>query len=92
MDNARIHHAVIIQPLAERINILFGPPYSPPLNPIEEIFALWKHYLRFEKFDNEIELLKNIVETAKKISPNKIRKAVIRSLTYCLKALCFEKI
>ena len=53
MDNASIHHAKILEPLKDRIHICFGPPYSPPLNPIEEIFGLWKHYLRYENFKNE---------------------------------------
>lgn len=43
LDNARIHHAKLIQPFLEehkeRINLLFLPPYSPNLNPIE---GLWK--------------------------------------------------
>lgn len=43
LDNARIHHAKLIQPFLEkqkeRLELLFLPPYSPTLNPIE---GLWK--------------------------------------------------
>lgn len=43
LDNARIHHAKLIQPFLEkikdRLQLAFLPPYSPNLNPIE---ALWK--------------------------------------------------
>ncbi|ALS80273.1 transposase [Planococcus kocurii] len=43
LDNARIHHAKLIQPFLtehqERLELLFLPPYSPNLNPIE---GLWK--------------------------------------------------
>ena len=44
LDNARIHHAVLLEPtwriLSEYYNIdhLYLPPYSPFLNPIELLF------------------------------------------------------
>jgi transposase len=44
LDNARYHHATILQPfLAERRHILslcFLPPYSPELNPVERVWKL----------------------------------------------------
>jgi transposase len=44
LDNARYHHARILQPfLAERRHILslsFLPPYSPELNPVERVWKL----------------------------------------------------
>lgn len=43
LDNARIHHAKLIQPFLEenqdRLELVFLPPYSPELNLIE---GLWK--------------------------------------------------
>ncbi len=43
LDNARIHHAKLIQPFLEenknRLELMFLPPYSPDLNLIE---GLWK--------------------------------------------------
>jgi len=43
MDNARYHHAKILQPWLEEVSdlleLFFLPPYSPDLNPIE---MLWK--------------------------------------------------
>ena len=39
LDNARIHHAKLIQPFLvehkNRLNLVFLPPYSPELNLIE---------------------------------------------------------
>ena len=60
LDNARYHHAKIIQPWLEEmkdvIELFFLPPYSPDLNPIE---MLWKktrravtHNRFFESLDN----------------------------------------
>lgn len=43
LDNAKIHHAKLIQPFLEenhhRLELVFLPPYSPELNLIE---GLWK--------------------------------------------------
>ena len=52
MDNCKIHHANVLKNLKQKINILFGPPYSPCLNAIEEIFGNWKHFLRKNLFKN----------------------------------------
>ena len=60
LDNARYHHAKIIQPWLEEmkdvIELFFLPPYSPDLNAIE---MLWKktrravtHNRFFESIDN----------------------------------------
>lgn len=48
MDNASIHH---IGPVIELITsvgalVRFLPPYSPDMNPIEEVFAEVKHYFQ----------------------------------------------
>ncbi len=43
LDNARIHHAKLIQPflrkVKDRLELMFLPPYSPELNLIE---GLWR--------------------------------------------------
>ncbi len=43
LDNARIHHAKLLQPFLEEMNerlaLVFLPPYSPKLNAVE---GLWK--------------------------------------------------
>lgn len=41
MDNAQIHKAQITRIIAEilNINIIYLPPYSPFLNPIEKVWA-----------------------------------------------------
>ena len=52
MDNASIHH---VDPVVELITaagalVRFLPPYSPDLNPIEEVFAEVKHFLEENEF------------------------------------------
>ena len=41
MDNARIHHSVLAREFLEENHIrhIFLPPYSPDLNPIENVFG-----------------------------------------------------
>lgn len=48
MDNCRIHHTDTLQDVLNEIGImlLYLPPYSPDLNPIEESFSAWKAHLR----------------------------------------------
>lgn len=52
LDNARIHHAKLLQPyldsVKDRLKLFFLPPYSPNLNIIE---GLWK-WLKSEVINN----------------------------------------
>ena len=61
MDNAAFHRKAVLRGLAEKANcsILFLPPYSPDLNPIENFWAWLKQILRsslaaFDSFDNAL--------------------------------------
>lgn len=44
MDNCKIHHSPDTEKLIKDSGneLLFNTPYSPPLNPIEMIFGIWK--------------------------------------------------
>jgi len=48
MDNASFHRKSKLFPLAEQagVHLVFLPPYSPELNPIEHFWAWLKRYLR----------------------------------------------
>ena len=72
MDNLSVHH---VQEIIDLFNycgiiVLFLPPYSPDLNPIEECFSYVKKYLR-----RHIELLQILPD------PNCIIKGVFDSVT-----------
>jgi transposase len=48
MDNARFHRKAVVQAIAQRhgCHVLFLPPYSPDLNPIENFWAWLKTRLK----------------------------------------------
>ena len=48
MDNASIHHVQEVVSTIEAVGALvkFLPPYSPDLNPIEEVFSEVKHWIK----------------------------------------------
>ena len=64
MDNARIHHANLVQDwLAERsIPHLFLPPYSPFLNPIELSFTKIKRKVRASPVRSQNELIQAMTD------------------------------
>jgi transposase len=62
IDNARIHHAKLLRPFLkehhQRLYLLFLPPYSPNLNPIEKLWRWLKDGVIsnvFHKNQSEIE-------------------------------------
>ena len=72
MDNCSIHHIVEVKQLLQQsgILVLFLPPYSPDLNPIEEAFSYVKSYLK--KHDTLLQSLSN---------PTTIMQAALDSIT-----------
>ncbi len=62
MDNASIYKNSSIKDLVEYNGhrLLFLPPYSSFLNPIENCFFKWKGYVRSACCANEIELLREV--------------------------------
>lgn len=48
MDNAKFHHSRCVRdPISEAgIRLLYLPPYSPQLNPIENLFGVLKNRYR----------------------------------------------
>jgi hypothetical protein len=58
MDNVPFHHCPSIQSIIQAAGhtLLFLPPYSPFLNPIENLFAQWKNIVRTAKPNTMAEL------------------------------------
>lgn len=68
MDNMRTHHATAVTELAERLNIhiLYLPPYSPDMNPIEKMWSKIKSILRKTKARTTEDLQEAINNAFKK--------------------------
>lgn len=60
LDNYRVHKTKLVEKIAEilNINLIFLPPYSPDLNPIEDVWRKIKNILSNNHF-KDIEELKN---------------------------------
>ncbi len=74
LDNARIHHAKLLEPFLKemegRFKLLFLPPYSPELNVVE---GLWK-WLKSDVINNVFydsvkEIRKNVQAFMENINP-----------------------
>lgn len=67
LDNARYHHARLIQPWLKIkrnvLQLLFLPPYSPELNPVERVWKLTRrvctHNRYFPTLDEVVEAVFN---------------------------------
>jgi transposase len=72
MDNVRFHHSSIIclKIVEKGHKVLFLPPYSPFLNPIENMFAQWKQYVRGSRPTDEASLFSLIDEKFNFITDN----------------------
>lgn len=67
LDNARIHHAKLIQPFLEenvhRLTLMFLPPYSPNLNLIEGLWGWLKSNVVNNVFFSKIDEIRVAVSS-----------------------------
>ena len=71
MDNVAFHKTEQIRNLIRMSGheIIFLPPYSPFLNPIEEVFNQWKWWIKHGQATNEEELYRLIHVSSENITP-----------------------
>ena len=86
MDNCRIHHGPAVQELciASGYNIVFLPPYSPFLNPIEEFWSKLKLVYRRDKLDDGSKdgVVHRVNEAVSKITVEDLVAWINHSLTF----------
>lgn len=72
MDNYRVHHTKDVKNVLKNnnISVLYTPPYSPELNPIEEMFSWFKRRLRLKTIVTEKQLHYEIEQLTKEINSN----------------------
>lgn len=65
LDNARYHHAQMLSPFLQQhrpeFQLLFLPPYSPDLNPIERVWKLARRLSTHNRYFAELEELVSAV-------------------------------
>ncbi len=66
LDNAKIHHAILIQPFLEKhkayFSLMYLPPYSPNLNLIEELWGWLKAAVINNVFFNTLGKIRKSVQ------------------------------
>lgn len=66
LDNARIHHAKLIQPFLEKnkalLTLAYLPPYSPNLNLIEELWGWMKSSVINNVFFDSVQKIRKAVQ------------------------------
>lgn len=86
LDNARIHHAKLVQPFLEKVknrfSLVFLPPYSPELNLIEGVWGWMKssviNNVFFQTLSRVSVAVQKFVESINKVSTQIIDRLCIR--------------
>lgn len=67
LDNARIHHANIIQPFLKehnnRLELVFLPPYSPQLNLVEGLWVWLMKSVIYNVVFSSVEEIRAVVNS-----------------------------
>lgn len=63
MDNVAFHKTIQVKEfiIKSGFNFKYLPPYSPFLNPIENMFSKWKEYTKRQNIQSEEQLFKEII-------------------------------
>jgi transposase len=66
LDNARYHHATMIQPWLktnrQKMQLLFLPPYSPDLNNIERVWKMTRRICTHNRYFKNLDDLLRVVK------------------------------
>ena len=83
VDNCRIHNEMRDIVAGTRHCVVFNAAYSPELNPIENIFGLWKRYAERDvrEWTNLQNLLDKIAAAFMRIEPHHVTASIERCRT-----------
>ena len=84
MDNVASHKMGIIRDAieSEEHSVLFLPPYSPQLNPIEEVYSKWKGMVKNAASRNFLELESAIQQGFNSITPEDCNGFFIHMMSF----------
>jgi transposase len=89
LDNGRLHTWSELE-IPENIILLFQPPYSPQVNPIERLWKEIKKYLKWELFNNLEEFRSKLSQVLSELTSSMI--ASITGWDFILDALSVANI
>ena len=84
LDNGRFHSAKKLQ-IPNNVVLLFQPPYSPDVNPIERVWQSMKDQLRWLNLNNLEELRREVDQIIQSITANQL--ASLTGFEFILAAL-----
>ena len=85
VDNASAHHAQTLT-LPDNVILLFQPPYSPEVNPIERLWQELKRALAWMHFDSIAQLQQAISRWVNQLSPEEVKS--LMQWDWIVDALC----
>jgi transposase len=80
LDNARYHHAKLLKPFLHKyrkvLTLVFLPPYSPQLAPIERVWKLMRRMATHHRYFQTLEAVLDAVQVcfARWLKPNAVLK------------------
>ncbi len=63
----------VVEKYGNEMNLIYSPPYSPFLQPVEELFGVWKREIKQNNCENMNEFIKVIYLSSKQITASHIR-------------------
>lgn len=92
MDNSKTHSTRLLQPLYRNLQVLFNAPYSPFLNPIEELFGHWKRNFRRKSAMEFPDIIKRILKSVEEIDEANFSSSFMHTVSFLEKCLNSEAI
>jgi transposase len=77
--------------ISKGFRLLFLPPYSPQLNPIEEVFSKWKEFIKSKNSRTSEELVDYIHQTKNFITIEEFGNYFSHMKSFILRALRREE-
>ena len=94
MDNVAFHHGVHVKDMmtVRGFQWHYLPAYSPFFNPIENMFSMWKHYVKSVACESEEELFAAIHAAADRITAEHCTNIVNHVGSNCFRCINGERI
>lgn len=89
LDNGGLHKALSLN-IPENIILLFQPPYSPQVNPIERLWEALKEHFKWINYGSVEELQKDITKYLNQLNIRTIAK--LTEWKFIIDALCVANI